>query len=100
MFRLTVSYAPPADPEAFDRAYADEHLPLVKPIPGLQAFTYTKVRPLGGEPTVYQFAELDFADAGSLRAALTSPEMGAAVKHAEGLGSAMSVFNGEVVKPF
>jgi uncharacterized protein (TIGR02118 family) len=34
MYRLTVVYDEPADKEAFDRRYTDEHVPLVKPCPG------------------------------------------------------------------
>ena len=35
MYRLTVVYDEPADKEAFDRRYTDEHVPLVKAVPGL-----------------------------------------------------------------
>jgi len=35
MYRLTVVYDEPADKEAFDRRYTDEHVPLVKASPGL-----------------------------------------------------------------
>lgn len=35
MYRLTVVYDEPADKAAFDRRYTDEHVPLVKAMPGL-----------------------------------------------------------------
>jgi uncharacterized protein (TIGR02118 family) len=97
MHRVTIQYAAPADPASFDRHYFERHLPLVAPIPGLRAFTWSKPRPLGGDPSVYLVAQLDFDDADSLRRALASPEMQAAGTDAAGLGVAMTMFTGEVV---
>ena len=48
MYRLTVVYDEPADKEAFDRRYTDEHAPLVKASPGLVSFQLS--RPHGGTP--------------------------------------------------
>ena len=60
MHRVTIQYDVPQDPEAFDERYFDHHVPLVAPIPGLHAFTWSKPRPLGGEHSVYLVAQLDF----------------------------------------
>ena len=60
MHRVTIQYDVPQDPEAFDERYFDHHVPLVAPIPGLRAFTWSKPRPLGGEQSVYLVAQLDF----------------------------------------
>ncbi len=49
MYRVTIQYAVPEDPEAFDRRYAEGHVPLVLPVPGLRSFTWSKVRPMGGD---------------------------------------------------
>jgi uncharacterized protein (TIGR02118 family) len=51
MHRVTIQYDVPQDPETFDERYFVHHVPLVAPIPGLHAFTWSKPRPLGGEHT-------------------------------------------------
>ena len=99
MHRVTIQYAVPADPASFDEQYFEHHLPLVAPIPGLRAFTWSKPRPLGGDQSVYLVAQLDFEDAESLGRALSSPEMQAAGTDAAGLGVALTMFTGEVVSP-
>lgn len=99
MHRVTIQYAVPDDPAAFDQRYFDHHVPLVAPIPGLRGFSWSKPRPLGGEQTVYLVAQLDFDDATDLRTALSSPEMQAAGKDAAQLGVPMTMFSGEVVEP-
>ena len=97
MHRLTIQYAVPEDPAAFDEHYFGTHIPLVAPLPGLQSFSWSKPRPLGGEQTVYLVAQLDFADADALTAALKSSEMAAAGQDAAGLGVRTTMFTGEVV---
>jgi len=89
MHRVTIQYDVPQDPEAFDERYFDHHVQLVAPIPGLHAFTWSKPRPLGGDHSVYLVAQLDFDDADSLKAALSSAEMGA-------VGADAAAFRGEV----
>ena len=96
MHRVTIQYAVPSDPEAFDERYFSQHLPLVEPIPGLQGFSWSKPRPMGGEPKVYLVAQLDFADEAAMRTALSSPEMAAAGDDARSLGVPMTMFTGEV----
>ena len=54
MYRLTVVYDEPADKEAFELRYTDEHVPLVKASPGLASFQLS--HPQGGTP--YLVAEL------------------------------------------
>ena len=97
MHRMTIWYAVPEDPAGFDERYRSEHVPLVLPVPGLRAFTWSWPRSLGGPQTVHLVAELDFDDAEALQAALRSPEMTTAAEHAAGLGTAMTMFSGEVV---
>ena len=99
MHRVTIQYAVPADPAAFDDHYLNRHLPLVKPVPGLVAFSWSKPMPLGGEHSVYLVAQLDFADEAAMRAALASPEMTAAGADARSLGVPMTMFSGEVHSP-
>lgn len=60
----------PADPEDFERRYAEEHLPLARRLPGLQdAQTY---RVLGRDAAYYRVAALHFADVDALKAAMAS----------------------------
>jgi uncharacterized protein (TIGR02118 family) len=97
MHRLTIQYAEPADPEAFDRQYFDQHVPLCKPLPGLRAATFSKPRALGRGFCPYLVAELDFEDAESLQTALKSPEMAAVAADAATLDAERVMFTGEVV---
>ena len=43
MVKLVVAYGTPEDPDAFDRYYADTHIPLVNKIPNLRRFESGKV---------------------------------------------------------
>ena len=99
MHRLTVHYGVPSDPETFDQRYADEHVPMVTRLEAVRSFSYSRVRPLGGDPAVYMVAELDFDDEASLKATLKSPEMGEAGAHAQSLGAPVAMYVGEVVVP-
>lgn len=99
MHRVTIQYAVPGDPDAFDERYFGQHVHFVASIPGLHAFTWSKPEPLGGRQTVYLVARLDFEDAAALATALASPEMQAAGADAARLGVPMTMFSGEVVQP-
>ncbi|GAB3773998.1 uncharacterized protein (TIGR02118 family) [Nocardioides ginsengisegetis] len=94
--RLTIQYDTPADPEAFDKRYFEQHVPLVRPLPGLRGVSFSKPRGLGGVAP-YLVAELDFDDANALKAALKSPEMAAVGADAETLPATRVMFTGEVV---
>jgi uncharacterized protein (TIGR02118 family) len=99
MHRLTIQYAEPADPAAFDQRYADEHVALVRRIPGLRRFLLSHPRALGAVgagPVPYLVAELWFDDAAALKAALRAPEMAETGAHAEALGVPMTMFAGDV----
>jgi uncharacterized protein (TIGR02118 family) len=77
MYRITVCYGQPSDPAAFDSHYAQVHVPLVRAVPGLAAFTAGPCAALGkGDPAYYYVATLDFATEDDYRTALTSAEMG------------------------
>jgi len=76
--KLVALYKQPADPAAFDEAYFNSHLPLIKKLPGLQKTAITRfTRVLMGDG-YYMMAEMHFADEASLKAAMKSPEMAAA----------------------
>lgn len=99
MHRLTIQYAVPEDPAAFEQRYADEHVPLVRRIPGLRRFLVAHPRALGAAaagPVPYLVAELWFDDGAALAAALSSAEMSETGAHARALGVPMTMFTGEV----
>ena len=96
MHRITIAYTTPADPESFERRYAEDHVPMVHGLPGLRRFTTSRPRPLAGEAP-YLVAELWFDSAEDLKAVLTSPEMGETAAHAQTLGAAMTTYTAEVV---
>jgi uncharacterized protein (TIGR02118 family) len=76
MVQLVVCYGAPGDPSAFDRYYAETHIPLVHKIPGLRRFEAGKVlgTPDGSPAPYYHVAELTFDSSEDLEAALGSPE--------------------------
>ncbi|OZE44939.1 ethyl tert-butyl ether degradation protein EthD [Rhodococcus sp. 05-2254-6] len=79
--RVAVCYGMPEDPAAFDRHYAEVHVPLARAVPGLVDFTWGTLDSLDdAPPAYYAIASLYFADEASLKAGLSSPEMKAAGK--------------------
>ena len=74
MYRLTVVYDEPADPEAFDRRYTDEHIRLVKAVPGLSSLQLS--HPRGGTP--YLVAELFWPSEDAYKASAATPDRTAA----------------------
>ena len=75
MHVLTVCYGHPADPAAFDAYYTSTHVPLAEKLPGLESFTHRHCASLDGSPPPYYLlAELSFASADALSAAVASPE--------------------------
>lgn len=78
MAKLIALYKQPADPEAFEEAYFQTHMPLIEKVPGLQKTVLTRfTRSLMGED-FYLMAEMYFSDREALKTAMKSPEMGAA----------------------
>jgi uncharacterized protein (TIGR02118 family) len=92
MYRLTVVYDEPADKAAFDRRYVDEHVPLVKAVPGLAGFQLS--HPQGGTP--YLVAELFWSSEDAFKVSAVTPEMAATRKHAAGCGTTFTVYSGDV----
>ncbi len=73
--KLVALYKQPSEPAAFDQAYFNTHLPLIKKVPGLQRTVITRFnRALMGD-AYYLMAEMYFTD---IKAAMKSPEMAAA----------------------
>jgi uncharacterized protein (TIGR02118 family) len=81
MVRLLVLYGPPRDPAAFDRYYAETHIPIAKKMKGLKKWTIGKVlgAPDGSPPPFYYVADLYMDSRKDLEAMLATPEGQAAV---------------------
>lgn len=77
--KLVAIYAAPKDIEAFEKAYFESHLPLLKQVPGLLDVQVVKLtRVVVGNRAPYMLATMTFADKDALKAAMASPEMAAA----------------------
>lgn len=82
MPKLIALYTRPPDPEAFDRAYFDTHLPLIERVPGYRRTRITRFTGSpAGEPAYHLMAEIEFQD---LRKAMTSEEMKEAGRNLNG----------------
>ncbi|MDI2031976.1 EthD family reductase [Saccharopolyspora sp. TS4A08] len=75
MYRLTVIYDHPADPDAFLRHYRDVHAVLASKMPRLQSYEWGVCEmPDGSAPPHFVVATLDWASKDDAMAALQSPE--------------------------
>lgn len=76
MADLVVLYKTPTDPAAFDKYYADIHIPLAKKLPGLRKYTVTKgpIATPGGPSPLHLIAVLSFDSMAAIGAAFASPE--------------------------
>ncbi len=74
--KLTVLYGHPTNPAAFEKYYAEVHLPLADQIIGYQRCELSKglPGPDGSKPAFYRTAEFWFESAAALQAAMGSPE--------------------------
>lgn len=76
MADLVVLYKTPTDPAAFDKYYAETHIPLAKKLPGLRKYTVTKgpIATPGGPSPLHLIAVLSFDSVAAIGAAFASPE--------------------------
>ena len=85
MVKLVALYRRPPDPAAFDRHYAERHLPLIRKMPGLRRLEAWRITGApGGEAPYYLIGEMYFDDRDALRAAMRSPEGRAAGEDLQG----------------
>jgi uncharacterized protein (TIGR02118 family) len=85
MPKIVVLYPQPRDVAEFERAYVEDHTPMVAPsFKGIQKFVASKVvgAPGGGTPAFHRIAELHFPSMSVLEAAASSKGAEAAVAHA------------------
>ncbi|HZY93334.1 MAG TPA: EthD family reductase [Candidatus Bathyarchaeia archaeon] len=82
MAKVIVLFRKPKDPELFDKEYWNNHVPMVKKMPGVRKYTVSKiVSAPRGEPEYYQAVELEFDNMDSLKKALDSPAGREAGRH-------------------
>ena len=76
MAQLVVIYKTPKDPAAFERHYAEIHIPLAKKIPGLRKFEISRgpVMSPAGASGVHFVATLTFDSLSAIKAAFASAE--------------------------
>jgi uncharacterized protein (TIGR02118 family) len=82
MAQVVVMYKTPRDSAAFDKHYAEKHIPLAKKIPGVKTYEISKgaVAMPGGAASPYHLvATLQFDDMAAVQKAFGSPEGQAAV---------------------
>ena len=81
MVKLTVLYRHPKDPAAFERYYAEVHMPLAAKVPGIRRMKLSRVvgTPDGSPPAYYRIGDLYFDDLARYQAVLMSPEGQAAL---------------------
>jgi uncharacterized protein (TIGR02118 family) len=76
MAQVIVTYKTPKDPAAFDRYYAETHIPLAKKMPGLRKYQISQ-GPVGspaGASGIHLVAILTFDNMAAVGAAFASPE--------------------------
>ncbi len=76
MVKTTALYGHPTDPAAFERYYAEIHMPLVAKMTGYRRAEAAKVvgTPDGSPPTYYRIFEFWFDSLEDLQASFGSPE--------------------------
>jgi uncharacterized protein (TIGR02118 family) len=76
MASLLVLYKTPKDPAAFDKYYAETHIPLAKKIPGLRRYEISRgaVASPAGPTGVHLVAILSFDSMAAIQSGLGSPE--------------------------
>jgi uncharacterized protein (TIGR02118 family) len=72
--KITITFGPPADSDAFERHYVETHAPLVRELPGLRAYEYGRALTNfdGSAPTAFWIVSLTFDDADAMHAAFAS----------------------------
>jgi uncharacterized protein (TIGR02118 family) len=76
MAQVVVTYKTPKDPAAFDKHYAETHIPLAKKMPGLRKYEISRgpVVSGAGDSGIHLIAILSFDDLAAAQAAFCSPE--------------------------
>lgn len=81
MTKLIALYKKPENVEEFENKYFNEHIPLVKKMPGLKKAEITRLKGVGGEGKFYLQATMYFDNEDALNEAMASPEGKASAKN-------------------
>ncbi|MBI4787407.1 MAG: EthD family reductase [Chloroflexi bacterium] len=93
MVKLIALFRKPADPAAFDRAYFETHVPLVRQVPELRRVEVARITGAPrGEPEYYLMAAMYFDDRAAMDRAMASPENAAAGKNLMGFAKGLVTF--------
>jgi len=86
---LLILYPNPTDPDDFDRAYRDEHLPYAGPRLAGATGVATKrvVGPAFAPPPYHLMSDVSFPDIDALKACATSADGQEALRHAASISS-------------
>ena len=76
MVKLTVLYGQPKSPEAFEKYYAQTHMPIAAKMQGVRRIELSKVTGTvdGSAPAFYRLADLYFDDLGHMKRVMATPE--------------------------
>jgi uncharacterized protein (TIGR02118 family) len=87
--KIVAVYPQPTNVEEFEKAYTDDHVPMVGKVKGLKKFVATRVigTPDGSTPPFYRIAELYFSSMDDLTDALTDPAGQETAAHAISISS-------------
>lgn len=89
--KIVVLYPPPADVDAFEKVYTEDHAPMVttENFPGLTRFVASRVvgTPDGSAPPFHRIAELHFPSLTALQDAAAAAGAQQAVAHALSISS-------------
>lgn len=91
MAKLVALYKHAEDQEAFDKHYAEVHMPLTEKMPNLKKVntTYFVGTPMGQTAPFYMQTDLHFDNLESLKASMSSPEGKAAAKDLIGFAGSL-----------
>lgn len=97
MARLVVMYKTPKDKAAFDKHYAEKHIPIAKKIPGLRKFELSQgpIATPAGPSGLHLIATFHFDNVAAIQKAFASPEGQAAAADVQGFatgGVEMAIF--------
>jgi uncharacterized protein (TIGR02118 family) len=76
--------------ETFRRRYAEEHLPLIRQVPGLRTIRVERIAHAYSETDLIMIAEMTFDSRADLDAGMASPEMRAAGRNLREIAPGMS----------
>ena len=77
MVKLTVLYGHPNDPAAFEKYYAQTHMPIAQKVQGVRKIELAKVTgsPDGSKAAFYRMAELYFDDSKHMQSVMATDAM-------------------------